>query len=105
MLIWVRVLVMIATWKLAPALATGCTVILKPSEFTPLTALLLAKLTAEAGFPAGVFNVVNGYGNVVGQALSEHPTLEKARPVTLPSFESRLTGLTDWLHGIHPCWS
>ncbi|OCH86340.1 aldehyde dehydrogenase [Obba rivulosa] len=68
---------LIASWKIAPALATGCTVILKPSEFTPLTALLLAKLTAEAGFPAGVFNVVNGYGHVVGQALSEHPTLEK----------------------------
>ncbi|EMD35409.1 hypothetical protein CERSUDRAFT_139148 [Gelatoporia subvermispora B] len=68
---------LIASWKLAPALATGCTVILKPSEFTPLTALLLAKLTTEAGFPAGVFNVVNGYGSVVGQALSEHPTLEK----------------------------
>ena len=64
-------------WKIGPALAVGCTVVLKPSEFTPLTALYMAKLIDQAGFPAGSFNLVNGYGHTVGQAISEHPTIEK----------------------------
>lgn len=66
--------VMMAIWKIGPALAAGCTVVLKPAPTTPLTALMLAELTAEAGFPPGVVNVVPG-GNETGQALVEHPDL------------------------------
>ncbi len=62
----------IVSWKLAPALACGCTVVLKPAEQTPLTALFLAELAAEAGFPAGVLNVVPGFGTEAGAALVEH---------------------------------
>jgi phenylacetaldehyde dehydrogenase len=54
-----------AAWKVAPALAAGCTVILKPAEQTPLTALRLAELALEAGIPAGVFNVITGFGEAV----------------------------------------
>ena len=68
---------MIAIWKAAPALATGNAVVLKPSEVTPLTTLMLAALVKEAGFPDGVFNVVPGYGATAGQALSEHPLVGK----------------------------
>ncbi|KAI1794460.1 aldehyde dehydrogenase [Ganoderma leucocontextum] len=64
-------------WKIGPALATGCAVVLKPSEFTPLSALYMAKLIDQAGFPAGSFNLVNGYGHTVGQAISEHMNIEK----------------------------
>lgn len=63
---------MLSTWKCAPALAAGNTVILKPAEWSPLSASLLADLVAEAGFPAGVFNIVQGMGAEVGQALSAH---------------------------------
>ncbi|HVN53029.1 MAG TPA: gamma-aminobutyraldehyde dehydrogenase [Anaerolineaceae bacterium] len=63
---------MMAIWKLGPALAAGCTLVLKPAPATPLTALRLAELSAEAGFPPGVINVVTG-GNEAGQALVEHP--------------------------------
>lgn len=63
----------IASWKLAPALACGNTVVLKPAEETPLTALRLGELAAEAGFPAGVLNVVSGYGEEAGAALVAHP--------------------------------
>ncbi len=63
---------MMAVWKIGPALAAGCTVVLKPAPTTPLTALMLAELTAEAGIPDGVVNVVSG-GNETGQALVEHP--------------------------------
>jgi betaine-aldehyde dehydrogenase len=63
---------MMAVWKIGPALAAGCTVVLKPAPTTPLTTLMLAELTAEAGIPAGVFNVITG-GNDAGQALVEHP--------------------------------
>lgn len=69
--------VMTALCKLVPALATGNTVVLKPSEMTPLSALKLAELINEAGFPAGVVNIVNGYGPIVGQALAEHPRIDK----------------------------
>jgi 5-carboxymethyl-2-hydroxymuconic-semialdehyde dehydrogenase len=68
---------MLATWKVAPALAAGCTVILKPAEWSPLTASLLADITAEAGIPAGVFNVVQGYGEDVGPTLTGHPGVER----------------------------
>jgi betaine-aldehyde dehydrogenase len=64
--------VMLAVWKIGPALAAGCTIVLKPAPATPLTTLMLAELTKEAGFPNGVLNVVTG-GNAVGQALVEHP--------------------------------
>ncbi|KAF8654313.1 hypothetical protein AX16_003540 [Volvariella volvacea WC 439] len=64
-------------WKIAPALAAGNVVIIKPSEFTPLTALRIAELFNEAGFPPGVVNIVNGYGHTVGQAITEHPLIEK----------------------------
>lgn len=71
--------VMILCWKIGPALATGNCVILKPSEFTPLTALLMAKLVHEAGFPPGVVNIINGTGAVVGQAITDHMEIEKVR--------------------------
>jgi phenylacetaldehyde dehydrogenase len=68
---------LMAAWKLGPALATGCTVILKPAEQTPLTALRLGELIAEAGFPDGVVNIVPGYGETAGAALSAHPDVDK----------------------------
>src|SRR5699024_372585 len=68
---------MMAAWKIAPALATGCTVVLKPAEQTPLSALYLAELAAEAGFPEGVINIVPGYGDPAGNALVEHPDVNK----------------------------
>jgi aldehyde dehydrogenase (NAD+) len=68
---------MMLAWKLGPALACGNTVILKPSELTPLTALRVCSLINEAGFPPGVVNIVVGYGNTVGAAIAEHPLLEK----------------------------
>jgi aldehyde dehydrogenase (NAD+) len=64
-------------WKIGPALATGCTVILKPAEEAPLTSLRLAELVMEAGVPAGVVNVVPGYGETAGAALSSHPDVDK----------------------------
>jgi acyl-CoA reductase-like NAD-dependent aldehyde dehydrogenase len=67
---------MMASWKVAPALAAGCTVVLKPAEQTPLTALRLGELALEAGIPAGVLNVVTGDG-ATGAALVEHPTVAK----------------------------
>jgi aldehyde dehydrogenase (NAD+) len=66
----------LATWKVAPALACGNAVILKPAEQTPLTALRLAELAAEVGFPAGVFNVVPGFGESAGAALVAHPGVD-----------------------------
>lgn len=62
--------------KVAPALAAGCTMVLKPSEFTPTSALIFAEILHEAGVPAGVFNLVNGLGPVVGAAMSAHPGLD-----------------------------
>src|ERR671938_1320751 len=67
----------IASWKLGPALACGNTVVLKPAEQTPLTALRLAELALEAGIPEGVFNVVTGPGSVVGEAIIRHPAVRK----------------------------
>jgi phenylacetaldehyde dehydrogenase len=66
-----------ATLKLAPALATGCTVVLKPAEQTPLTALMLGELVHEAGIPDGVVNIVTGYGETAGAALASHPDVDK----------------------------
>jgi hypothetical protein len=68
---------LMAAWKLGPALATGCTVVLKPAEQTPLTALRLAELIAEAGLPDGVVNVVPGYGETAGAALAAHDDVDK----------------------------
>ena len=68
---------MLATWKIAPALASGDTVVLKPAEWTPLTASLFADITVEAGLPAGVFNLVQGYGEEVGAALVSHPGISR----------------------------
>ncbi len=68
---------LMAAWKLGPALTTGCTVVLKPAEQTPLTALRLAELIAEAGVPDGVVNVVPGYGETAGAALAAHPDVDK----------------------------
>ncbi|CAG2115919.1 unnamed protein product [Medioppia subpectinata] len=65
------------SWKIGPALATGNTVVVKPAEQTPLSALYLASLVKEAGFPAGVVNVVTGYGPTAGAALSEHKDVDK----------------------------
>jgi aldehyde dehydrogenase (NAD+) len=64
-------------WKLAPALAAGCTVVAKPSDYSPASAVELAGRMAEAGFPPGVFNVVTGFGPAVGKALAAHPGIDK----------------------------
>jgi len=64
---------MLESWKLAPALASGCTVVLKPAEFTPLSASLWAQIFEDAGLPKGVFNLVNGLGEEAGDALVKHP--------------------------------
>ena len=68
---------MMASWKLGPALATGCCVVLKPAEQTPLSALLLGELIQEAGIPDGVVNIVPGYGETAGAALAAHPKVDK----------------------------
>ena len=68
---------MIGMWKLAPALACGCTVIMKPAELTSLSALRIGELALEAGIPPGVFNIVTGPGRVVGDALVNHPDVDK----------------------------
>ncbi|HZJ09228.1 MAG TPA: 5-carboxymethyl-2-hydroxymuconate semialdehyde dehydrogenase [Trueperaceae bacterium] len=67
---------MLATWKIAPALAAGCTVVHKPAEWAPLSAVKLARLALEAGLPAGVLNLVNGLGESAGKALTEHPAIK-----------------------------
>ena len=68
---------LMAAWKLGPALATGCTVVLKPAEQTPLSALRLGELIQEAGFPPGVVNIVTGLGETAGAALAAHPGVDK----------------------------
>jgi len=67
---------MLSTWKIAPALAAGCTVVHKPAEWSPITAQLLAELALEAGLPAGVLNVVHGLGEEAGKALTMHPEIK-----------------------------
>ena len=69
--------ILMAAWKLAPALVAGCTVILKPAEQTPLTALLLGKMVTEAGFPPGVVNIITGFGEETGAPLAAHPQVDK----------------------------
>ncbi|KAK4301235.1 hypothetical protein Pmani_026611 [Petrolisthes manimaculis] len=69
--------VMMLAWKWGPALAAGCTIVLKPAELTPLSALYVAALAKEAGFPPGVVNVVPGYGTIAGQAVSHHKDIDK----------------------------
>ncbi|MBV9075512.1 MAG: aldehyde dehydrogenase family protein, partial [Acidobacteria bacterium] len=68
---------LMAAWKLGPALATGCTIVLKPAEQTPLSALRLGELAQEAGLPQGVLNIVTGFGETAGAALAAHPDVDK----------------------------
>ncbi|MED3997362.1 aldehyde dehydrogenase family protein [Peribacillus frigoritolerans] len=68
---------LMAAWKLGAALATGCTIVLKPAEQTPLSALYLGKLALEAGFPPGVLNVIPGFGETAGSPLVDHPDVDK----------------------------
>ena len=67
---------MLSTWKIAPALASGCTVVHKPAEFSPMTAKLLVEIAEGAGLPKGVLNVVNGFGEDAGKRLTEHPDIK-----------------------------
>jgi 5-carboxymethyl-2-hydroxymuconic-semialdehyde dehydrogenase len=67
---------MLSTWKIAPALAAGCTIVHKPAEFSPLTASLLVEIAEAAGLPKGVWNLVNGLGEEAGKALTEHPDIK-----------------------------
>ncbi|HEY4200654.1 MAG TPA: 5-carboxymethyl-2-hydroxymuconate semialdehyde dehydrogenase [Devosiaceae bacterium] len=67
---------MLSTWKIAPALAAGCTLVHKPAEFSPLTARLLVEIAEAAGLPRGVWNLVNGLGEEAGKALTEHPDIK-----------------------------
>lgn len=68
---------LMASWKLGPALAAGCTIALKPAEQAPLSALLLGELACEAGIPDGVLNIVTGFGETAGAALAAHPDVDK----------------------------
>lgn len=97
--------------KVTPALATGNTVVLKPSEITPLSALKLAELISEAGIPPGVVNIVPGHGPVAGQALADHPDVRKisftgstivGRKIMKASSESNLKRVTLELGGKSP---
>lgn len=101
----------IAVWKVAPALACGCSVVLKPSELTPLTALKLAEYCMEAGIPEGVVNVVTGYGHTAGEALGRHMDVDKisftgsirtARALLKASAESNLKRISLELGGKSP---
>lgn len=67
---------MLSTWKIAPALAAGCTIVHKPAEYSPLSARLLVEIAEAAGLPKGVWNVVNGFGEEAGKALTEHPAIK-----------------------------
>lgn len=98
-------------WKLGPALATGNTIVLKPSEFTPLSAIRMAHLINEAGFPPGVVNILTGYGNTVGNAISHHMKIEKVaftgstlvgRKILEASSKSNLKNVTLELGGKSP---
>jgi aldehyde dehydrogenase (NAD+) len=64
-------------WKVGPALASGCTIVMKPSELTPLTALVLSELIVEAGFPPGVVNTIPGLGRTTGAAIAGHMDIDK----------------------------
>ena len=84
---------MLTTWKTASALIAGCTVILKPAEWTPLSASILADLVHEAGIPPGVFNVVQGFGEEAGAALTRHPLIRRIS-LTGSSETGRIIGET-----------
>jgi len=102
---------MLESWKIAPALASGCTVVLKPAEWTPLSASLLPEIMAEAGVPDGVFNIVHGIGEVAGAALVVHPgaplisfTGETTTGQTIMrAAATSLKGLSMELGGKSPC--
>ena len=81
---------MLSTWKIAPALAAGCTVVHKPAEWSPLTAHLLGEIALEAGLPPGVLNVVHGDGETAGRALTEHPDIKAIAFVGESSTGSRI---------------
>lgn len=102
---------LMAAWKLGPALATGCTVVLKPAEQTPLSALRLGELILEAGYPEGVVNIVPGFGETAGGALASHPDVDKVaftgstevgRLIVKAAGESNLKKLTLELGGKSP---
>ncbi len=102
---------LLASWKVAPALACGCSIVLKPSEMTPLTALKLAEYCLEAGVPEGVVNVVTGYGWTTGEALGRHMDVDKisftgsirtARALLKASAESNLKRISLELGGKSP---
>jgi acyl-CoA reductase-like NAD-dependent aldehyde dehydrogenase len=102
---------LLACWKVAPALACGCSVVLKPSELTPLTALRLGELCLEAGVPEGVVNIVSGYGTTAGESLGRHMDVDKisftgsvrtARALLKASAESNLKRLSLELGGKSP---
>jgi len=102
---------LLASWKVAPALAAGCSIVLKPSELTPLTALKLAEYCIEAGVPEGVVNVVTGYGSTAGEALGRHMDVDKisftgsirtARALLKASAESNLKRISLELGGKSP---
>jgi aldehyde dehydrogenase (NAD+) len=76
-LITSRIVVLVVSWKLAPALALGNSIVIKPSEVCSLSILYVADLIKEAGFPAGVINVITGPGRTTGQALNEHADVRK----------------------------
>lgn len=103
--------VLMLTWKWAPALAAGCTLVLKPAEQTPLSALYMAALSKEVGFPDGVINVVNGFGPTVGAAIVNHPDIRKVaftgsvetgRIITEGSSKSNLKNVSLELGGKSP---
>ncbi|HEX4660564.1 MAG TPA: 5-carboxymethyl-2-hydroxymuconate semialdehyde dehydrogenase [Streptosporangiaceae bacterium] len=102
---------MLETWKLAPSLASGCPVVLKPAEWTPLSASLLPEIMAEAGVPDGVFNIVHGIGEVAGAALVAHPQVPRISftgetstgQVIMAAAAPGLKGLSMELGGKSPC--
>lgn len=102
---------MLETWKLAPALASGCSVVLKPAEWTPLSASLLPGIVEEAGLPAGVLNIVHGIGEDAGAALVAHPGVPlisftgetTTGQIIMASAAANLKGLSMELGGKSPC--
>jgi 5-carboxymethyl-2-hydroxymuconic-semialdehyde dehydrogenase len=102
---------MLESWKLAPALASGCTIVLKPAEWTPLSASLLPEIMTEAGVPDGVFNIVHGIGEQAGAALVAHPGVPRISftgetatgQIIMRSAADNLKGLSMELGGKSPC--
>ncbi|KAG0151267.1 hypothetical protein CROQUDRAFT_37076 [Cronartium quercuum f. sp. fusiforme G11] len=103
--------ILLMAWKIAPALASGCTIVLKPSELTPLTALKIASLFPKVGYPAGVFNLVNGLGQSTGTYMSSHPDIDMiaftgstlvGREIIRMSMESNLKKVSLELGGKSP---